>query len=48
MIDQNGKYTPGADPSYLRFQIYPLMDFTKFNFPNDLLTVGSIPGQASS
>jgi hypothetical protein len=48
MIDKNGKYTPGADPSYLRFQIYPLMDFSKFNFPNDLLTVGSIPGRAGS
>lgn len=32
-------------PHYLRFQLYPERDFDVFNFPEDLLTVGSLPGQ---
>jgi len=47
-IGVNGDYKPGNDPYYRAFQIYPLQDFSKFNFPDDLLTVGSVPGQGGS
>jgi len=47
-INQNGVYDPAADPVYLQFQIYPFQDFSKFNFPDDLLLVSSIPGNAGS
>ena len=48
MIGQDGTYDPAFDPCYLQFQLYPLADFDKFNFPKDLLTVSSIPGGGGS
>jgi len=48
LINQNGVYAPGADPYYLKFQLYPLQDFSKFNFADDLLTVSSVPGGGGS
>ena len=47
-IGVNGDYNPNNLPYYRAFQIYPLADFAKFNFPADLLTVGSIPGGGGS
>lgn len=47
-ISVNGHYDPGNDPFYRAFQVYPLQDFSKFNFPDDLLTVGSTPGPPGS
>jgi hypothetical protein len=48
MINKDGLYNPQSEPAYLRFQLYPLQDFDKFNFPADLLTVGSVPGPPGS
>jgi hypothetical protein len=47
-IGVTGSYDPDNTPYYRAFQIYPLQDFSKLNFPDDLLTVGSIPGQGGS
>lgn len=48
-LSETGLYLGGdADPFYRSFQLYPLQDFEKFNFPRDLLTVGSIPGRGGS
>jgi hypothetical protein len=47
-IGVNGDYKPTNEPYYRAFQIYPLQDFNKFAFPEDLLTVGSKPGLPGS
>lgn len=41
LLNDNGVYDPAADPVYLRFELYPLVDFTLFNFPDDLLFAGT-------
>lgn len=47
-INADGFYDPANLPFYRAFQVYPLADFDKFAFPDDLLTVGSHPGQGGS
>ena len=46
LLTQGGVYIEalGDDPYYLEFQIYPQLDYSIFNFPDDLLTVQSVAG----
>lgn len=38
LLDQNGKYVPGADPHYLEFHMLPEKNFADLLIPEDILT----------
>lgn len=40
-LQQNGAYTPGANPYYLEFQEFPAIQFAQLNIPDDILFMNS-------
>lgn len=38
LLNEAGRYVPGADPHYLEFRVYESVDFGQLNIPEDILT----------